>query len=170
MPAAKPPFEELYREFVNRVYGYVRALVGSAADAEDVTAQVFLKAYEAYERFQPAGATPSAWLFRIARNAALDHLRSSGRRERLVRAAGYEPAEAPDPQALAEARIEHAELVALLAELGERQREVISLRHSGLSFAEVGEVIGSSEDAAKMAYHRSLHVLRELARQRSLLE
>jgi RNA polymerase sigma-70 factor (ECF subfamily) len=168
--AAKPPFEELYRDFVNRVYGYVRAQVGSAADAEDVTAQVFLKAYEAYERFQPVGATPSAWLFRIARNAALDHLRSSVRRERLARAVGREPAEAPDPQALAEERIEHAELVALLAELGDRQREVIALRHSGLSFAEVGEVIGTSEDAAKMAYHRSLRVLRELAHKRSLLE
>ena len=170
MPAGKPAFEDLYRDFVNRVYGYVRAQVGSAADAEDVTSQVFIKAYEAYDRFEPAGATPAAWLFRIARNAALDHLRAHGRRERLVRVVGHQPAEAVDPAEVAEERIEHAALVALLSELGERQREIIALRHSGLSFAEVGEVAGSSEDAAKMAYHRALRALRDLARQRSLLE
>jgi RNA polymerase sigma-70 factor, ECF subfamily len=170
VPAGKPPFEELYREFVNRVYGYVRAQVGNAADAEDVTAQVFLKAYEAYDRFQPSGATPSAWLFRIARNASLDHLRAGGRRERLVRVIGQEPSVAEDPAQVAQERMEHVELVALLAVVGDRQRELIALRHSGLSFAEVGEVIGSSEDAAKMAYHRALRTLRDLARERRLLE
>lgn len=169
MRPAKPAFEELYRDFVNRVYGYVRAHVGSAADAEDVTAQVFMRAYEAYDRFEPVGATPSAWLFRIARNAALDHLRATGRRERLVRAAGHEASPESDPAAVAEERIAHAGLVALLAELGERQRAVIALRHSGLSFAEVGEVVGSSEDAAKMAYHRAIRALRELAAERRLV-
>lgn len=169
MPPAKPPFEELYREFVNRVYGYVRAQVGVAADAEDITSQVFLRAYEAYGRFEPAGATPSAWLFRIARNASLDHLRASGRRERLVRVVGHQPSEEPDAAKVAEERIEHSELVALLADLSERQREVIALRHSGLSFAEVGDVLGAREDAAKMAYHRAIRALRELAQARGLL-
>lgn len=169
MSAAKPAFEELYRDFVNRIYGYVRAQVGSAADAEDVTAQVFLRAYEAYGRYQPVGATPSAWLFRIARNAALDHLRAGGRRERLVLAAGREMPPEADPATQAEERIVHAELVALLAELGDRQREVIALRHSGLSFAEAGEVLGVSEDAAKMAYHRAIRALRELAAERRLI-
>jgi DNA-directed RNA polymerase specialized sigma24 family protein len=56
----------------------------------------------------------------------------------------------------------------LVAELPERQREVIALRHSGLSFLEVGELIGSSEDAAKMQYHRALRVLRDRARERGL--
>ena len=168
MAAEKPPFEELYGDFLQRVYAYVRAQLRDAADAEDVTAQVFMKAWEAYPRYQPQGATPAAWLFRIARNAALDHLRAAGRRQRLVRVVGNEPAAEVDPADLARERIEYGRLMELVAELPERQREVIALRHSGLSFAEVGAVLGANEDAAKMQYHRALRVLRDRAREAGL--
>jgi RNA polymerase sigma-70 factor (ECF subfamily) len=163
LPGDKPPFEELYRDFLNRIYAYVRAQVGSQADAEDVTSQVFIKAWEAYPRYQQQGATPASWLFRIARNAALDHLRSAGRKERLARAVAHEPAALEDPAEMAAERIQHRALLALVERLPERQREAVSLRHSGLSFAEVGAILGSSEDAAKMLYHRALRVLREAA-------
>jgi RNA polymerase sigma-70 factor (ECF subfamily) len=156
----KPPFEELYRDFVNRIYAYVRAQVGSQADAEDVTSQAFIKAWEAYPRFEPQGATPASWLFRIARNAAVDHLRSSNRKDRLARAIAHEPAELEDPAYMATERLQHGELMILVEALPERQREAISLRHSGLSFLEVGVIMGSSEDAAKMLYHRALRALR----------
>lgn len=169
MPAEKPPFEALYADFLQRVYAYVRVQVGGAADAEDVTSQVFIKAWEAYPRYEPQGSTPAAWLFRIARNAALDHLRSAGRRDRLLRVVGREPEATTDPAAAAEQRIEHEGLMELVSELGERQREIISMRHSGLSFAEVGAVLAMSEDAAKMQYHRALRVLRERARERGLV-
>ncbi len=164
----KPAFDQLYGDFLQRVYGYVRAQVGVAADAEDVTAQVFIKAWEAYPRYQPQGATPAAWLFRIARNAVLDHLRSSGRRERLVRVVAAQPEHLSDPSQVAEERIEYVRLMELVAELPERQREVIALRHSGLSFQEVGDLTGSTEDAAKMLYHRALRLLRERAQERGL--
>lgn len=168
MAAEKPPFDELYGDFLHRVYAYVRAQLRDAADAEDVTAQVFMKAWEAYPRYQPQGATPAAWLFRIARNATLDHLRSAGRRDRLVRVVGSQPAPAVDPADVARERIDYVRLMELVAELPERQREVIALRHSGLSFAEVGGVLGSGEDAAKMQYHRALRVLRDRARERGM--
>ena len=168
MAESKPPFEELYGAFVQRVYAYVRAQLGGSADAEDVTSQVFIKAWEAYPRYEPQGATPSAWLFRIARNATLDFHRSSGRRERLVRVVANEPEPVADPSEMASANIEYKQLMELVAELPERQREVIALRHSGLSFQEVGDLIGSSEDAAKMQYHRVLRVLRDRARERGL--
>ena len=80
MGAERPPFEDLYREFLGRIYAYVRAQVGAAVDAEDITAQVFMNAYQAYPRFEPRHTTPAAWLFRIARNATLDHFRAKGRR------------------------------------------------------------------------------------------
>jgi RNA polymerase sigma-70 factor (ECF subfamily) len=163
LSGAKPPFEELYRDFVSRIYAYVRAQVGSPADAEDVTSQVFIKAWEAYPRFEPQGLTPAAWLFRIARNAAVDHLRSANRKERLARAVAHQPAELEDPAAVAGERIQHRELMLLVERLPERQREAISLRHSGLSFQEVGALLGSSEAAAKMLYHRALRVLRAAA-------
>ena len=161
MGVERPPFEDLYREYLGRVYAYVRAQVGTAADAEDVTAQVFMNAYQAYERFETRHATPAAWLFRIARNATLDHFRAQGRRDRLRRTIEHEPQAEEDPAGQAEERIQYRALLTRVAELPERQRDAISLRHSGLSFDEVGTLLGCSEDAAKMLYHRALKALRE---------
>lgn len=157
---AKPPFEDLYREFLPRIYAFVRSQLGNQAEAEDVTSTVFIKAYEAYPRYEPRGGTPAAWLFQIARNACLDHHRGTGRRDKLVRAVASQPAAEADPGAMAEDRLQYRELVELVAKLPERQREIIALRHSGLSFLEVGELVGSGEDAAKMAYHRALRAIR----------
>lgn len=157
----RPPFDDLYREYLNRIYAYVRAQVQTAADAEDITAQVFMNAYQAYGRFEPRHTTPAAWLFRIARNATLDHFRASGRRERLRRTIEHEPVAEEDPAGRAEERIQYRALLSEVAKLPERQRDAISLRHSGLSFDEVGKLLGCSEDAAKMLYHRAVRALRE---------
>jgi RNA polymerase sigma factor (sigma-70 family) len=157
----RPPFEDIYREYLGRIYAYVRAQVGASADAEDITAQVFMNAYQAYARFEARNTTPSAWLFRIARNATLDHFRASGRRERLRRTIEHQPMAEEDPAAQAEDRIQYRSLLGQLAQLPERQRDAISLRHSGLSFDEVGKLMACSEDAAKMLYHRALKALRE---------
>ncbi len=143
-----------------RLNPYRRAKVGSAADAEDVTAQVLMNAYQAYARFEIRHSTPSAWLFRIARNATLDHFRSQGRRDRLRRTIERQPQAEEDPANKAEERIQYRALLAKVARLPERQRDAISLRHSGLSFEEVGGLMDCSEDAAKMLYHRALKALR----------
>jgi RNA polymerase sigma-70 factor, ECF subfamily len=161
VPADRPPFEDLYREFLGRIYAYVRAQVTSTADAEDITAQVFMNAYQAYPRFETRNTTPAAWLFRIARNATLDHFRAHGRRERLQRTVEHQPMEENDPAGMAEDRITYKALLSHVARLPERQRDAISLRHSGLTFEEVGVLMSCSEDAAKMLYHRALKVLRE---------
>jgi RNA polymerase sigma-70 factor (ECF subfamily) len=160
VPAGKPAFEELYRVYVNRVYAFLRSQLGNAQDAEDVTSQVFIKAYEAYGRYEARQETPIAWLFRIARNAALDHHRREGRKERLQRAVAREGAPSADPGTLAEERILYRELLDSLARMPDRQREVVGLRHSGLSFLEVGVLMECSEDAAKMLYHRAVKALR----------
>ncbi|HKW72158.1 MAG TPA: RNA polymerase sigma factor [Candidatus Dormibacteraeota bacterium] len=161
MDAERPPFEDLYREYLGRIYAYVRAQVGTSADAEDITAQVFMNAYQAYGRFEVRNTTPSAWLFRIARNATLDHFRAHGRQERLRRTVEHQPMVEEDPAAQAEERIQYQALLVHVAKLPDRQRDVISLRHSGLSFDEVGKLMRCSEDAAKMLYHRALKALRE---------
>src|ERR1700682_1620429 len=87
--ADRPQFEDLYRAYLGRIYAYVRAQVHSSADAEDITAQVFMNAYQAYARFEARNTTPAAWLFRIARNATLDPFpaHASGRRppKRILR-------------------------------------------------------------------------------------
>src|SRR5690348_4165943 len=120
-----------------------------------------MNAYNAYDRFEPRHSTPAAWLFRIARNATLDHFRAGNRRERLRRTIEHEPVAEEDPASRAEERIQYRALLAQVAQLPERQRDAISMRHSGLSFAEVGQLLGCSEDAAKMLYHRALRALKE---------
>ncbi|HZQ49346.1 MAG TPA: RNA polymerase sigma factor [Candidatus Dormibacteraeota bacterium] len=159
--ADRPPFEDMYRDYLGRIYAYVRAQVGTSADAEDITAQVFMNAYHAYERFEPRHTTPAAWLFRIARNATLDHFRASGRRDRLQRTIEHQPVAEEDPSVMAEERMQYRALLGHVARLPERQRDAISLRHSGLSFDEVGRLMSCSEDAAKMLYHRALKALRD---------
>ena len=161
MVADRPPFEDLYRAYVRRIYAYVRAQVTTAADAEDIAAQVFMNAYQAYPRFEPRSTTPAAWLFRIARNATLDHFRAHGRRERLRRTIEQQPVAEADPSGMAEERIQYRALLERVAQLPERQRDAISLRHSGLSFLEVGVLLSCTEDAAKMLYHRAVKSLRD---------
>ena len=157
----RPEFEDLYREFLPRIYGYALAQLRNATEAEDVTAQVFINAYQAYDRFEPRAATPAAWLFRIARNAILDLHRRTGVRDRVAQEVGRGLGEEPDPARVAEDRILFRELLESVRRLPERQREVVALRHrSDLSFLEIGDLMGCSEDAAKMLYHRALKVLR----------
>jgi RNA polymerase sigma factor (sigma-70 family) len=161
LPADRPPFEDLYRDYLGRIYAYVRAQVSTSADAEDITSQVFTNAYQAYGRFEARHTTPAAWLFRIARNATLDHFRAHGRREKLRRTIEHQPVAGEDPAGMAEERMQYDALLGHVAQLPERQRDAISLRHSGLSFEEVGTLMSCSEDAAKMLYHRALKALRE---------
>ncbi len=78
----------------------------------------------------------------------------------MERALAREPVPSSDPGVLAQERILYRELMGAMAGLPERQREVIGLRHSGLTFLEVGHLMDCSEDAAKMLYHRALKALR----------
>src|SRR5437588_769821 len=132
--------------------------------AYDTAAEVSMNAYQAYERFEPRNTTPAAWLFRIARNATLDHFRAQGRRDRLRRTIEHQPSPEGDPASQAEERIQYRALLAHVAGLPERQRDAISLRHSGLQFDEVGKLMGCSEDAAKMLYHRAVRALKDAVR------
>lgn len=155
-------FEGVYAELFNRIYAYVRAQLRNDADAEDVTATVFMNAYRAWSRYEPQAETPAAWLFRIARNAVLDFHRVAGRRERLLHVVGREREDFADPAVEAERGLEHERLLDSVERLPERQRDAVRLRMGELSFAEVGTLLDCSEDAAKMLYHRALRALREM--------
>jgi len=111
VPDDRPPFEDLYRDYLGRIYAYVRAQVLTAADAEDITAQVFMNAYQAYGRFEARNTSPVAWLFRIARNATTDHFRAHGRRERLRRTIEHQPIAEADPGTMAEERLQYKALL-----------------------------------------------------------
>jgi RNA polymerase sigma factor (sigma-70 family) len=153
-------FEALYRSARDDVFAYVATLLRDRAAAEDVTAAAFERAYRKQRLFKAARGSERAWLFGIARNAALDELR---RRKRAA-ALTAEPAdlEAALPEDSAEATLRRAAVRAGLATLEPRERELIALKfHAGLANAEIATVLGVSVTNAGTQLHRAMTKLRE---------
>jgi RNA polymerase sigma factor (sigma-70 family) len=158
--AEEESFEALYRRTLPRVYAYVASLLRERAAAEDVTALAFERAYRKRHRFRATRGTREAWLFGIARNAALDELRKRQRRATLE----GEPADiaAPDLDDHADTALRRATVRAALAELDARERELVALKFmAGLSNAEIARVLGISESNAGTKLHRTVNKLRE---------
>jgi RNA polymerase sigma factor (sigma-70 family) len=151
-------FEDLYRSSRDDVYAYAAGLLRDSAAAEDVTATAFERAYRKRRRFDPRRGSPRAWLFGIARNAALDELRRRARQRRLT----ADPADETSPaEASSHVSAERLALREALQRLDPRERELIALRYfSGLSLAEVGAVLGISESNAGTRLHRTITKLR----------
>jgi RNA polymerase sigma-70 factor, ECF subfamily len=152
-------FEALYRLCVEDVYAYVASLLRDRATAEDVTALAFERAYSRRRLFNPKRGSGRAWLFAIARNAALDELR---RRKRRVVVA-LDPADERPETTPDEMQIERRVAVrAALARLEPRERELVLLKfHAQLSNAELARVLGTSESNAGTRLHRAVQKLRE---------
>ena len=161
-PRSEPAldFEALYRDARDDLYAYVATLLHDRAAAEDVTALAFERAYRKHGAFDARRGSQRAWLFGIARNAALDELRRRKRHATLA-------AEPADPSARpaedhAEAVLQREALRAALAGLSTRDREVIALRfHAGLETPEVADVLGVSRSNAATLLHRAITKLRE---------
>ncbi len=153
-------FERLYQSSRDDVYAYAAGLLRDRAAAEDVTSAAFERAYRKRSRFNPRKGSPRAWLFGIARNAALDELRRRGRQAEL----SSEPIDAASPVFLEEA--DRSELRVLLTEalglLEGRERELIALKFfAGLSNGEIARVLGTTESNAGTKLHRTVTKLRE---------
>jgi RNA polymerase sigma factor (sigma-70 family) len=153
-------FDRLYRSSRDDVYAYVAGLLRDATAAEEVTAAAFERAYRKRNRFDPRRGEPRAWLFGIARNAALDELRRRGRQAELT----AEPVDL-DSFGGTEAT-EHSErrlaVSAALERLQPAERELIALKFfAGLANAEIAQVLGLSESNAGTKLHRAMTKLRE---------
>jgi RNA polymerase sigma-70 factor (ECF subfamily) len=153
-------FESLYRRTFPRVYAYAASLLRDRSAAEEVTAQAFERAYRKRRSYRARRGTPEAWLFGIARNAALDELRRTRRRADLE--AEREDVAAAEPADVAEAAIRRAAVRAALVRLDPRERELVALKFAGgLSNADIARVLGVSESNAGTRLHRVLEKLRE---------
>lgn len=156
-------FDALYRESASDVFAYVLSLLRDRAAAEDVTAAAFERAYRRQATFDPGKGTQRAWLFVIARNAALDELRRRKRTAALLTdpedpAAHAATADAGDDDAPAR----RATVRAALEALAPRDRELIALKfHAGLGNAEIAKVLGVSESNAGTRVHRAVTRLRK---------
>lgn len=150
----------LYQRYVVRVYRFLRVRCSSRDEAADLTQQVFLKMAEALPRYRERGAPFAAWLFRIARNAAIDHVR---RHRVTVPWHSLTQAAAPDDvEAWVLDRETRVRVAALLAALSTDERELLSLRFAaGLSSREIAAVVGGSEAAVKKRLTRTIQRLKE---------
>lgn len=156
---AEVAFDRLYRGSRDDVFAYVAGLLRDRSAAEDVTAQAFERAYRKRRSFDPRRGNRRAWLFGIARNAALDELRRRSRLREL--AAEPEDADAAGPDELAELAVRRTALRAAMKVLDPRERELVALKFfAGLSNAEIAAVIGVSESNAGTRLHRTLAKLR----------
>ncbi len=142
----------LYARFANNVFGYVRSIVRDHHEAEDVTQHVFTKMMRVIDKYEERDVPFFAWLLRVARNVAVDYIRS----ERLV------PVEEVRPENARGAIAEHQmssswseELREALATLPLAQRQVLLMRHvAGLSPAEIADLTGKSEGSIHGLHHR----------------
>jgi RNA polymerase sigma-70 factor, ECF subfamily len=148
----------LYVTYSNNIYGYVRSIVRDDHEAEDVTQHVFAKLMTRIVKYDDRGLPFLAWLLRLARNVAIDHLRAN----RLT------PTEnLLDPDASSGIDLDQPETVrAALATLPDEQRQVVIMRHViGLTPGEIADRLGRSESSVHGLHHRGRRALqRELER------
>jgi len=153
-------FDALFRECATDVHGYLISLLGDRSTAEDLTALAFERLYRSRSRLDRRRGTPRAWLFSIARNAALDELRQRRRR------GSYNLAEDLVDDRVSRDALEGAErratVLDALALLPLRERELVLLKfHGQLSNGELARALGISESNAGTRLHRALTRLRE---------
>ena len=152
-------FDRLYRSSRDDVYAYAAGLLRDAAAAEEVTATAFERAYRKRSSFDAQRGETRAWLFGIARNAALDELRRRGRQAELT----TEPVDgAPGPGESAEDRVRRLAVADALSRLDAADRELVALKFfAGLGNAEIGSVLGITESNAGTRLSRVMVKLRE---------
>jgi len=153
------PFERVYDAHVVGIYRFIYARVGNHPDAEDLTAQVFVRAVEQLDTDREPRQL-AAWLYRVAHNATADYWRAFYRLPVIGAdhvAPGWEPADEPDrgraePDDRAAARVEE-----LLRRLPEQYRRVLELRFlERLSVAETASLMGISNGNARVLQYRAL--------------
>jgi RNA polymerase sigma-70 factor (ECF subfamily) len=151
-----------YEAYGRAVYSYVRFHLPSADAAEDVTADTFLKAFRSADRFDESRGNPRTWLYRIAQNTLRDWHRRARLRQHVPLGSMRDLASdtpSPEERLLWEEQV--SRLLDAVAELGPRDREIISLRYgSGLETAEIADVLSIREPAVRTRLWRALARLR----------
>ncbi|HZU96399.1 MAG TPA: sigma-70 family RNA polymerase sigma factor [Planctomycetota bacterium] len=163
-PGRDEAFRSLVRRHASAVAGVVRAVLGRQEGTEDVTQEVFLRVYQARERYEPGRAPFKAWLLRIARNAALNARRDGARRKSAALA---EPddlaADEITPGGALDRRARIGAVLEAVEKLPSSDRELIGLRfREELSYEEIASILGSGAAALKQKTWRALERLRSL--------
>jgi RNA polymerase sigma-70 factor (ECF subfamily) len=153
-------FGRLFDHYHGPVYRYVVSRVHRPSDAEDLTQLVFVKALEALPRYESRGIPFGGWLFRLARNAVIDHVRTRHEHADLDSATERSGTEA-GPEEVVAVRQALDEVAVALDALTDEQREAIALRFfAGLSAREAAEVMGKQEGTVRGLQFRAIAAMR----------
>ena len=152
-------FGELYSIYLAPIYRYVFYQVRDQMMAEDITEEVFIKAWKAIASCKGKEKTFSSWLYRIAHNHIIDNIR---RRKKRMSVEMETVVEVADTKFEVEREVEQQELLAMVADLPERQRQVIILKFfEGLSNDEIAKIMNKSQGAVRVMQMRALAKLRQ---------
>ncbi len=160
-------FETLIERYHDEIYGYLWRLVGGAGcedgavDAEDLTQEVFLRAYQAYTRLRP-DSNYRAWLYKIATNCAYTALRRNSARPLALEDAHQFSSDASQlPDHVVTSNETMAAIRRVIDGLPAKQHAAVIMRHvQGLEYAEIAQALGCSEDSARANVHQALRRLR----------
>ncbi len=152
--ASESPFEAMVREHWDAVYRLLRSLCGNVHDTEDLAQETFLRAWKRIDSFSP-GSKMRSWLLKIASNAFLDEQR----RRKRSRSQPLEmelPDATPEPDHTLDVSQQAAKIRAAMSELSDLSRMVFHLRATeDLSFRDIAEITGSTEQAARWHMHHA---------------
>ena len=153
-------FGVIFDHYHEAIYRFIASRVNRPSDAEDLTQHVFVKALEALPRYEARGVPFGGWLFRLARNAVIDHVRTRHDHAELDSVLGRAHGEA-GPDEIAVVRQELDAVGSALAGLTDEQRETIELRFfAGLSARETAEAMGKQEGTVRGLQFRAIAALR----------
>ena len=155
-------FSDFYLRFQATVYLEVYAIVRSASEADDITSETFLRAWNAIHKFEDRGFSIEAWLKTIGRNLALTYMK-----RRRQECTGQELEQLVDPALLpeeyVETEVESATVREALLGLPEIQRQVLTMRfYQDLTYRQVADVVGKPEGTVRVIQHRALRSLKDL--------
>ncbi len=155
-------FGKLYDMYVDRVYRHLYYRVSNVADAEDLTQQVFLKAWQAIDRYKKTASPFLAWLMTISHNLVVDFYRTRKDKTYLDAEVTADDS-ALSPEQVAEARYVQQQLRKAILQLPGEQQQIILLRFvEGFRHAEIAASLGKSEGAIRVILHRALVKLRHI--------
>lgn len=153
-------FGTLYDRYLDKIYRFIYYKTFSKELSEDITSDVFHKAFERIASFDAEKGTFSQWIYRIARNAVIDHYRTVKKHVPIEDA--YDLGEEDTTVETHDVLLTLGKVKEYMESLSPRQREIIMLRiWEELSYREIAERIGGTEDSAKMAFSRAMKTVRE---------
>lgn len=161
-------FGELVKLLGPRLHNFLFQLLGNSHDAEDVTQETFIRAYKGLPHFQATRASITTWLFAIARNTAITHLR---RRKSTAQIDDVDISTDENPSRLLEAKDENLTLWTLARSLKPREYEILWLRYGeGFPVAEIARVMGLTQIHIKVLLHRARKHLAEKITQSQIIQ